>query len=210
MVESQVMLIGWTSAKIAGIESEINELSEAVEHAVKNKWKATTLKNQLVKAKKTLNYYVKVREALNKGYYIVPNFPVQLFAIRTKKESPQGYSNYFWDNHQQSAQQLPIGEGEYKNPFPLVERNRDTQNSGNNYSSTTDWDEFEFPITMAKPVIMEATSRAMALQIFDEIGVFPPTKKEDPVIIGRINLKHGGATKTVSFMIAWHLNTNQI
>jgi hypothetical protein len=57
---------------------------------------------------------------------------------------------------------------------------------------------------------MQATSRAMALEIFDEIGVFPPTKKEDPVIIGRVNLNHKGMKRTVSFMIAWHLNTNQI
>jgi hypothetical protein len=108
---------------------------------------------------------------------------------------------------------LAIGEGEYRNPFPLIETDTWTNGEGKKETSrtATDWDELEFPVTMAKPLIMEATSRAMALQIFDEIGIFPPTKKEDPVIIGRIHLKKSRYNdRTISFMIAWHLNTNVI
>lgn len=212
MVESQTQLIEWCNIKVASIQADVKELEQAVDHAVKSKWSASALRNQLAKAKKTLIYYVKVREALNEGYYIVPNFPVQLFAIRTKKEEPQGYSTYWWATHEQDSQQLQQGEGEYRNPFPVIQRtkSKDEQGRESVESYPVAWGDVEFPITMAKPVIMQATSRAMALQIFDEIGVFPPTKKEDPVIIGRIKLKHGGISKTVSFMIAWHLNTNQI
>jgi len=62
---------------------------------------------------------------------------------------------------------------------------------------------------MCKPQIMEATSRAMALKIFDRFGVFPPTQDDDPVILGQIVHKAGQyRTKIVSFLIAWHLNTN--
>jgi hypothetical protein len=64
---------------------------------------------------------------------------------------------------------------------------------------------------MAKPEIMNATAAAMRMKIFDQIGVMPHTrKKEDPVIIGQIIRKVGYTKHTVSFMIAWHLNTNVI
>jgi hypothetical protein len=212
MVESQMQLLCWCDNKILVIKADIKELAEAVDIATSNKWNTQALKNQLTKARKSIVYYEKVKAALNEGYYIVPNFPVQMFAIRTKQKDPKGYSSSWWAEIKQDAQQLPQGEGEYRNPFPLLERQTDKDAQGKETHGVYPicWDELQFPITMAKPVIMQATSRAMALEIFDEIGVFPPTKKEDPVIIGRVNLNHKGMKRTVSFMIAWHFNTNQI
>lgn len=80
-------------------------------------------------------------------------------------------------------------------------------------SYPTEWDQFEFPINMAKPKIMSVTQTTLALKVFDRIGVMPSVrrKKEDPVIIGQIIHKRGPAsTQIVSFMIAWHLNTNML
>ncbi len=148
------------------------------------------------------------------GYYIVPNFPIQMFAIKTNRRRVHVRSNSVNSDHQQQCVILSIGKGDYKNPFPLVERRYAKYNGDekieSSMSQASDWDDIDFPITMAKPKIMEATTRAMALKIFDQIGVMPVTRNEDPVIIGQIIRKSGYMTKTVSFMIAWHLNTNMI
>lgn len=210
MINAQQQLITWCDSKLASLKFESKELFDATEHAKKMKWKSTTLYNQYNRSLKKVSYYEKIKEALLEGYYIVPNFPIQMFAIRTKKESPEaGYTYSRWENHEQKPQELSLHKGEYQNPFPL-QRQMDvkvgTEEKTRYWASG--WDDFEFPTTMAKPVIMEATSRAMALKIFDQIGIMPAAKKEDPVIIGQIITRNSYITKTVSFMIAWHLNTN--
>lgn len=212
MVNAQQQIITWVDGKLRVLMHENNELKEAVEHAKKMKWKTQVLQNQFNRSIRKISFYKKMKSALLEGYYIVPNFPIQMFAIKTKKSRPSGHSYSYWDQHVQYAQEIKEGEGEYKNPFPIVRSKNSVYDSGKQISKpeswATDWDDFEFPITMAKPRIMEATSRAMALKIFDQIGIMPAAKKEDPVIIGQIFTKNGYNTKTVSFMIAWHLNTN--
>jgi hypothetical protein len=210
MIASQEQLIIWAERKIVLVRQEETELSEAYEHAKKLKWKSGTLHTQHLKAVKRREFYEKILEALKQGYYIVPNFPIQMFAIKRRgRGRPSSWSPNYHDDHEQEAQAIPVGEGEYKNPFPFVSRYRD--DSGNKVitsSRAEDWDDMEFPVTMAKPTIMRATSAAMERKIFDRIGVMPATRKEDPVIIGQIIRKDGNNTKVVSFMIAWHLNTN--
>lgn len=214
MVAAQQQLITWCESKILSINAEAKELYDAVEHAKRSKWKHSTLANQYNRSIRRLTFYQKMKAALLEGYYIVPNFPIQMFAIRTTKQCPKGHSWNYWGIHEQDAQALKINEGEYKNPRPLVDRISELRHTTTNTvtrkseSYPVGWDDLEFPITMAKPEIMQATSRAMALKVFDQIGVFPPTKNDDPVILGQIILKEGYRSKTISFMIAWHLNTN--
>lgn len=217
MVVSQIELIAWCEKKVSAIQYEVRELYDAYERAKKMKWKFEPLKNLWRAASKRLAYYEKVKAALAAGYYIVPNFDVQFFAIRTKKKTPKDQWTVFnWNatNHEKSAQELPIGEGEYQNPFPVVYEKRIGEGDNQKkYSRAEYWDDLEFPIMMAKPEIIEATSRAMSLKVFDRIGVFPGYRKvrtDDPVIIGQIFRKVGYTTKIVSFMIAWHLDTRMI
>lgn len=212
MVEAQTGLIFWCDKKLSSLKAESADLKEAYEIALDRKWNTVTLKNQYNKSVKQITYYEKMKAALEAGYYIVPNFPVQMFAIRTKKYHPNKDSYSYWSDHQQTAQELPIGSGEYKNPFPLVIRKQEVKDGQGKtirdaLSYPDDWDEIDFPVTMAKPRIMEATSQAMALNIFDQFGIMPATRKEDPVIIGQIKISSGYRTKLVSFMIAWHLDT---
>lgn len=211
MVASQQQLIAWATQKCAILKGEATELGEAVERAKKMKWKTQAMYNLHRSAVKRLEYYDKIKAALEAGFYIVPNFPIQMFAIRTKKGTPKYATTTNWRNRdfKQDAQELPVNEGEYQNPFPIVYQKqiKDGVEDKTLYWPK-EWDDLEFPITMAKPTIMEATNRAMALRIFDQIGIMPAVKKEDPVIIGQIFRKQGYNVKTVSFMIAWHLNTN--
>lgn len=212
MVNSQQQLIVWCDSKLIYLKRESADLKAAYEHAIEHKYKSSTLKSQYEKSIKKIEYYEKIKAALLEGYYIVPNFPIQMFAIKTNRKRVKGRSAYKFDDHKQDCVVLAIGEGEYKNPFPLVERQNSITEGGKEIQSAgsraSDWDDIDFPITMAKPKIMEATTNAMALKIFDQIGVMPATRNEDPVIIGQIIRKSGYITKTVSFMIAWHLDTN--
>ena len=80
------------------------------------------------------------------------------------------------------------------------------------------------PVTMAKPTIMYAATRAMALKIFDDLAILPGyapgegtnPPKGDPIIVARIldpTRSYNGWYKKehwVTFMVAWHLNTRDI
>lgn len=213
MVNAQQQLITWVDSKLILLRVETKELELATAHAKKMKWKYSVLHNQHSRSIKRVSYYEKIKSALIEGYYIVPNFPIQMFAIRTNKQRPlRVFSTRRFDNRTQEAMELPETIGEYKNPVAI--QYEITQNLSEGKTLTQywneKWDDIDFPITMAKPEIMEATSHAMGLKVFDRIGIMPSIKrKEDPVIIGQIISKTNAySEKIVSFMIAWHLNTN--
>lgn len=66
---------------------------------------------------------------------------------------------------------------------------------------------------MAKPHIMCAVERAMALKIFDDIGILPDPspKKKDPIIVGRIYDNPTTYHRVpLTFMISWHLDTRAL
>lgn len=218
MQQCQGALITWAKAKLREAAAQSRELKLAFEHAVKRKWKSDTLKRHAALALKRFTFYHKFLEALKHGYQIVPSFPITLFAIRTKRKTVKAYfskSSGWMNNREQDAQALPQGEGQYKNPFPIILEDTENDLEGKEVTKywASDWDEFEFPVSMAKPQIMEAASRAMALKIFDEIGICPEDpKKQDPMIIGNIIVPSSSpyAHRKVSFIIAWHLNTATI
>lgn len=211
MINAQQQLIVWCDGKLKALRFESAELNGATEHAKKMKWKFSTLQSQYNKSVKRIQYYEKIKAALLEGYYIIPNFPIDMFAIRTTRTHPSTdkFSKSYWATHRQDAQELLIDNGEYKNPLPVISRvnHKTADGKDDSYSYPTNFDDFEFPVTMARPRIMEATTQAMALKIFDRIGIMPQRKDKDPVIIGQVIHKSGNGERLVSFMIAWHLNT---
>jgi hypothetical protein len=221
MIPAQHQLIAWCEHKIEEVASEGRELRESYEHARKQKWKTATLKRHADLADKRVVFYQKMLEALKHGYIVVPNFPVEIFAIRTNRSEPNPDDDISsWARSTQFIQfpeKLPQGEGDYKNPFPIIysEKIKEENSTGQEvvkfHSWPTEWNTFEFPLNMAKPKIMEATTRAMALKLFDDLGVFPGVRtKADPVIIGRLidpRTMYMRTPRCVSFMIAWHLDT---
>lgn len=210
MKVAQTNLIEWCTGKINSLRVDIKELQDSVLHASEMKWSTAAMKRQVSKTEKRILFFEKIQSALNAGYVIVPNFPVQLFAIRTDKKSPlKMFSSSSWGDKTQKPMELPQGEGEYQNPFPLVGRSSEMVDGKRQEESyATDWAELEFPISMVKPEIIEATNRAMALEVFDQFGVLPSTRNEDPIIVGQIvNKTSQYRAKIVSFMIAWHFDT---
>lgn len=221
MAGAQRTLIAWCESKIKSVMREAEELWENFKIAKTNKWKTSTLERHAKLADKRVGFYGKLKAALEAGFYIVPNFPVDVFTIRTEAKSPKAMVTFsHWDRHKQDAQILQAGEGEYKNPFPAVfERPKEATEQGKvvikNEYYAKEFEDMEFPVNMAKPQIMLATERAMALKIFDDLGVLPSSRRnQDPVIVGRIfDPRSTGYRRTqrhVSFIIAWHLDTKTL
>jgi len=225
MSQAQDSLIAWCERKVASMKHEAAELAENLAIAIKNKWKTDTLRRHSALATKRVTFYEKIKAALEAGYCIVPNFPITLFAIRTEREKPLKkvwYGTYqSGGNFAQEPNLLPIGEGEYKDPTPFVatDSKKGTDQSGREVTKYTKWatefdDEITFPIQMAKPAIMEATSRAMQLKVFDQLGILlPQAAKADPLIVGEIldpRPVGWGRRKRICFIIAWHLNVRDL
>lgn len=218
MLPAQNQLIDWCQRKCAALTQEKKELMDAYHHAVEHKWKSTPLKAAADRLQKRIVFYGKIGAALESGYCIVPNFPVSLFAIRTDRTKPlKLMGTYRHENREQSSEGCDIGSGEYKNPLPVIYKRTSDEPDGKGGTKKVthywaeDFEAVDFPIQMAKPRIMEATTRAMALNIFDEFGILPAARKEDPLIVGRIKLagtpRFRRDDNRVTFIIAWHLNT---
>lgn len=206
MEPAQKQLIVWCDQKINSLKSDAKEFGDSISELATMKWATKPMKNQLAKVNKRILFFEKMKMAIEHGYTIVPNFPIQIFAIRTKFTNPLPQTNSsYWGDKEQKSQELPVGKGEYQNPFPVVERERNELAGGKTESTSyaTDWAELEFPLTMAKPEIINATNRAMLLECFDQFGIMPATRNDDPVIIGQLV----NGAKTLSFMIAWHFDT---
>lgn len=224
MVECHMAAIAWCKRKIELVQNEAKELKDAFEHAVKRKWKSETLKRHWGLAEKRVIFYQKILAAFEAGYYIVPNFPVTLFAIRTTKPTPKRMwarlKDARYKNFEQEAQVLQPQQGEYQNPQPIVTKHYDSMISdpqkGDSWAfEATDWDEMEFPTNMARLHVMEAATRAMDAKVFDEVAFLPANYKRnpDPILIGRIidpQPAGYGSQRRISFMIGWHIDTSTI
>jgi hypothetical protein len=73
-----------------------------------------------------------------------------------------------------------------------------------------EFEDVEFPMTLVKPQVLDATAKAMARKIFDQIGVLPNRRaKGDPILVGLIIPPHR-RHEPLTFFISWWLNTNDL
>lgn len=221
MIVANQALIAWCDTKIKEVSQELAEVTEARDRAKKNKWSSSALTNQVRRIGKRIQFFGKMKECLMQGYYIVPNFPVTAFVVRTEARWPKviehGYRIGSGDTEHKPGP-LAVGEGEYKNPFQTVYQ-KDTQPKeaggkvDRRYFTEGEFENIEFPLNMAKPHIMHAVERAMALKVFDDIGILPDPspKKKDPIIVGRIYDNPTTHHRVpLTFMISWHLDTRAL
>lgn len=226
MSQANDALIDWCARKIEAMKREAEELGENLAKAIKNKWKTDTLRKHTNLAAHRVTFYMKIKAALEAGYYIVPNLPINLFAIRTARETPlpKTYIGTWKGDGRfdQTPEMLPVGKGEYKDPNPFVQTHESKSNDKTTGKEVITYtkqacrfdEEIPFPIQMAKAKVMEATSQAMALKIFDHLGILlPHTAKADPLIVGEIldpRPASRRARKRIAFIIAWHLNVREL
>lgn len=217
MEAAQSRLIESMKAKRAAVLAECDELDLNLAHAVKYKLKQSGIISKLNKLKRRADFYQKLQAALEAGYTIIPDMDAQVFAIRTTRKNPTGRETskgYVPTLADQETNRPPLGAGANvsNRSFAEYEQHELTDKDQKPYTlhvvRATEWDpEIDFPFALAKPQILEMTTRAMALKVFDDMGVLPNRANTDPVVVGRIILREGYQTKRINFLVCWFLDT---
>ncbi len=221
MQTAQRQLILWAARKMQAIKEEIVETEAELCQAIEKKWNTSGWRRELLKQKNRVEFYRKIKMALEAGYYIVPPFPLDIFAIRTKKTSPKLMDGTSSNNHDQPAQVLPAGAGRYVDPRPFIEsysedeKQRDGSMKAVKRYYASEFDKVDFPFKLAKAEIRMATDAALKAKIFDRLGVMPAQRAPDPVVCGEILYPHQtmhrwGTPKAVTFFVAWWLDTKTL
>lgn len=219
MAVAQQGLVGWAREKMKEAAEDRREIETNLELAKKNGWRTTGLQRAVRLARKQHEFYHKIAAALGLGYVIVPNFPIDVFAIRTTKKEPKGSTvGYGPEILEQASEGPPVGEGTYVSVDPTMSHApvKVTCSDGSEMSRTKSWaEEFQkvmFPMVAVKPQIIEDTAAAMRHAIFDEIGIAPEGRQKDPMIIGRVFYRNGAAwnRREVSFLISWWLTNRDL
>jgi hypothetical protein len=204
----QESILEWCDLQIRNTKPELRDAKENFVNAQKHKWKSSPFKNLVRKFERRIEYYEKVKVAVKEGYVIVPNFPVDIFAIRTKAKTPRyDQSQSYWHDFLQNSQSLPQDEGEYKNAAPKVEVIK--KDDKRIYYPEEFKPDIAFPVTAVKPLVLEATQKAMALKLFDEIGIVRQSSGRDPIVCGIIK-NPSRAFHQLTFFIAWFINYRDI
>lgn len=215
MVPAQQALTTWCDRKIAAVRVELADLETNLELATEHGWKHQSVAASIARTKKRVLYYEKIQAAVAAGYLIVPNFPIDVFAVRVRRaKQPEASASYQYDRGYKTAKAevLPAGDGRYVDEelFTHDESYDRTKPDGKSehvsrYTSG-DYDDVDFPLTLVKPAILDATARAMALKVFDEMGTVTNQSGRDPIVVGRLRDPRGNG-RCATFFVAWWLDT---
>jgi hypothetical protein len=220
MKVAQQQLGEFIAARKRTLDADFNELSAALESAAKNGWATKALRNQLNKVGRRITFYDKMAAAVEAGYIIMPSLPMDVIAIRTRLHGPRDTTGESYSRFEQTAQALPAGEGEYQNPLPTRDSFSETvKDSKGAEKEKTVWfpvefkDELEMPIDLCKPQLLDRTRAAMAVKLFDEIGVVHDDhawgRRGDPMVVGTI-LDPTRNGRRFAFFLAWALPLNAL
>lgn len=211
MVPAQQHLLDWCGRKIATLKVEQKELEEHAHIARANGWKLSALTAALNRTARRITYYENMRVAVGEGFLMVPNMPIDVLAVRVNREKPpETISNSSWGFEATPQANLPAGEGRYVDD-QVVYRDESHTTMVNGKEQLVrrfvadDYDEVDLPFRGVKPVVLDATARAMALKVFDRIGVVRNGGR-DPIIVGQL-LDPRGNRRMATFFIAWYVNT---
>lgn len=211
---AQQGLIEWARAKEREAKEDLTDCRANLQIARKSKWSIAPWQRRVSKAGKILLTYKKVRMALEAGYYIIPPMPFTAFAIRTGRKTPDRKQGEWWgSDRSQNPQHLEPGDGRYVSAQPLERSSSypSKDRDGNPITKETYWayafDDVQFPVTVVKPAVLEATNRAMARQLFDEVGLLERQGCGDPIVAARV-LRPG--KEPITFFVAWWLDTRDL
>lgn len=216
MASTQAQLKGWCLAKLKELAADYREQRDNFTVAKAAKWKTSSWENAMRKTKRKLVYYGKIFAAVKAGYVIVPDFAAEVMAVRVDSRLPRHKgSDAAWRINRAQPGLVPVGMGRYvddmtdyrDHSYEVPDSNRP------GHTRTKEWytagefnDVIDFPIAVVKPIVMDATQRAMSLRIFDTIEVAGAPQK-DPIVLGRIRRDKG---KQITFFIAWWLDVETL
>lgn len=227
METAQRSLILWAARKIQAMKHEIAEAAEQLALHKKNKWSPTGWLRQIAKLERRAEFYRKIKMALEAGYYIVPPFPIDIFAVRVNRNTPHPRDTTSqWvraGDHDQPADVLPAGQGRYVDVRPIVSSRKTTEERDGKqvvvrHHYATQYRDVDFPFKLARAEIRQATDRAMDLGVFDQMGALPRRKRNrDPIICGQILVpdqpsytRFSDEREAVTFFVTWWLDTRML
>lgn len=219
MRPAQESLVVWVGEKLRSLDAEMREQEAMLAEAQTTTFtrQAAGWRAALGRTRRRIVFYDKIRAALEAGYIVVPNFPVDVFAVRTAAKSP-GFHPAQWPSHvpDVKAEKLPAGAGRYVSPRPvLARREYQTQDpttkalvKKSEFYEKAFIEEIEFPVALTQPMVLKATDDALKRLIFDDVGMVGQPRR-DPIIVGRLldPIAKYGPVVRVTFFIAWWLDT---
>lgn len=225
LAAAQHATIEKVAEKIRMAEIELRQAKVTVEAGSRAGINIGPVKRLVKKAEDRLTYLQKVKDALNEGCVIVPNFPGETVAVRVKRATPRTkqYEGYRWEAGRRGAEtpdNLPTGEGRYVTPIPKSEVHQlpKQDNASAKYLTVpTELNEaIGLPVEFLRPTVVERTGKCMARRIFDEIAVngnwmnsAAGATKGDPMVLGRI-IDRSRPGRVLTFLIAWFVDTSTI
>ena len=130
--------------------------------------------------------------------------PTRTFAVRVKRARPtRNESTTKVRPARALPDLLPAGEGRYVDDTHTdSETYPDTDYKGNptekvRYFATAFDEDVDFPLQGVMPEVLRATSRAMALRLFDQLGVVQNDGGRDPIVVGQLLDPRGPAADDV-------------
>lgn len=219
MVQAQANLLKWAIGKVALERARLTELEALLAKARSMKQRISAYSAQVSFARGTVLYYEKIQAAIEAGYCIVPNFPIQFLMVRTNETEPeyQETDKHWTAFNAVQPMTLPIGEGRYVDPNVATSTRKDEKEVEGKKTVTrvryvSGFRDPELPARFAKMTILDDLSKAQKRGIFDAIGMLPTVRRPtDPMLIGQIRqMKGASVARTISFMIAWWIDTTML
>ena len=120
--EAQGHLLAWADRKLEIERLAVTEAEQNLEQSKKLKIRTQAWSYQVTHARGRVIFYEKLRAAIEAGYYIVPNFPVQLIAVRTDKKKLRRFTAHGTTHAPDVKSELPpVGEGRYVAAQPITD-----------------------------------------------------------------------------------------
>lgn len=207
LASAQSSLKEWCDRKIKELNEDKKEIESNLAIAKKNKWRTSGYSSMLSKLKQKVTFYSKIKDALAAGYLLIPNFPIDVFAIRRSGTFPTRVeSSQKWGSWSQNSEILPTGKGHYVSDETTVGSGQrlNDKREVQKYYYAKEFKDVNFPFKLAHPSILKKTQQAMMLKVFDEVGAVGERRQKDPMLIGRIfDPTHAYQNRFVTFFIAW-------
>lgn len=216
MAEAQTTTVAWIDRKIGDCHREQDDaqaLFDSLNRARLDVRPATRAQDACARR---LRFYEKVKMALEAGYYIVPPFVLQAFAIRVDRKANPDVSTRQWVSDETPPRVLPAGAGRFVNPQPprVWEATRKERIDATDQTRDIDlyrngdWGDVALPVRALKPEIIDAVGKALEEKVFDVLGIAPAYRSSDPIICGRI--LHPDGKRALTFFVAWWLDESDL
>ncbi len=236
------VLVASTPAEMSTLQhSLIQEMQTKIDAAMVEAQAAHDMKEQMLAARLSpakakivhrratarVGFLTKCHAALQAGYFMMPDMPGDVVAVRLGREMPLP-ANRRWRSHwrgipDETGQGLPVGVGEYRSPRQSIETRRvptgkmlsdgKTPEQAPEHRAIELRDPDGLHKRFVKPAVMARTAAAMATKVFDEIVAVGGTavarrKDRDPIVLGRI--VDPVNNRVAAFLIVSFVNTAEL